>query len=61
MEKIIWSEKVSNEEVFVCVGEKRILVNNILLRKYNWIGRILRRKCLLHDVIQGQMTIIERR
>ena len=32
------------------------LINNILRRKANWIGHILRRICLLHGVIEGQMT-----
>ena len=35
------------------IGEKRTLVNNILRRKANWIGHILRRNCLLHDAIEG--------
>ena len=43
MEKIKWSEKVTNEEVLKCIGEKRTLLNNILARKANWIGQILRR------------------
>ena len=45
-----WSEKVANEQ-----GEKRTLLNNILRRKANWISHILRRNCLLHDAIEGQM------
>jgi hypothetical protein len=40
MEKIKWSEKVSNEQVLECIGEKRMLLNNILLREVNWIGHI---------------------
>ena len=35
------------------IGEKRTLLNNILQRKPNWI---LRRNCLLQDVIERQMT-----
>ena len=31
------------------------LLTNILLRKDNWIGHILRRNCLLHDTFEGQM------
>ena len=46
MEKIKWSEKVTNEQV-------------ILLRKANWIGHILRRNCFLHDAIEGQMTEVK--
>ena len=43
MEKIKWSEKVANEDVLERKGEKRKLLNNILCRKANWIGHILRR------------------
>ena len=32
---------------------------NILCRKANWIGHILRRNCLLHDAIEGQMTEVK--
>ena len=28
-------------------------------RKANWIGYILRRNCLLHDTIEGQMTEVK--
>ena len=31
------------------------LLNNILRRKDNYIGHILRRNRLVHDVIEGQM------
>ena len=34
MEKIKWSEKVTNEQVHP-IGEKRTLLNNILRRKPN--------------------------
>ena len=51
MEKIKCSEKVTNEQVLI--GEKRTLLNNILRRKANWIGHILRRNCLLPDAIEG--------
>jgi hypothetical protein len=30
MEKIKWSEKVTNEQVLERIGEKRTLLNNIL-------------------------------
>ena len=41
MEKIKWSEKVT-KEVLERIGEKKTLLNNILSRKANWIGHILR-------------------
>ena len=59
MEKIKWSEKVTIEQVFDRIGEKRTPINNILCRKANWIGHILRRNCLLHDAIEGQMTEVK--
>ena len=59
MEKIKLSEKVTNEQVLHRIGEKRKLVNNILRRKVNWIGHFLRRNCLLHDAIDGQMTEVK--
>ena len=59
MEKIKWSKKVTNEQVLGRIGEKSTLLNNILRRKANWIGHILRRNCLLHDTIQGKMTKVK--
>ena len=56
MEKIKWSERLTNEQVLDRIGEKRTLLNNILRRKPNWIGHILRINYLLHDAIEGQMT-----
>ena len=59
MEKIKWSEKVTNEQILERKGEKRTLLNNILRRKANCIGHILTRNCLLHDGIEGQMTEVK--
>ena len=53
MEKIKWSEKVTNEQVLDHIGEQRTILNNILRGKVNWFGHILRRNCLLHDAIEG--------
>jgi hypothetical protein len=59
MEKIKWPEKLPNEQVLEHIGEKRTPLNNILRRKANWIGHILRRNCLLHDAIEGQMMKVK--
>ena len=56
IEKIKWSEKVSNVQVLKRIREKRTLLNNILRTKANWIDDILRRNCFLHDNIECQMT-----
>ena len=59
MKKIKWSDKVTNKQVLEHRGEKRRLLNNILHRKVNWIGHILRRNCLFYDAIEGQMTEVK--
>jgi hypothetical protein len=51
--------KATNEQVLDRIGEKRTLLNNILRRKSNWIGQILRRNCLLYDATEGQMTEVK--
>ena len=59
MEKIKWSKKVTNEQILDRIGEKRTLLNNILIRKANWIGHFVRRNYLLLDAIEGQMTEVK--
>ena len=56
IEKIKWSEKLSNEQFLERIGEKRTHLHNMLRRNANWIGHIQRKNCLLHDAIEGQMT-----
>ena len=41
MEKISWSEKITNEEVLKRVGEEKQLMNMIRYRKKNWLGMFL--------------------
>ena len=50
---------ITNEQVLEHTGEKRTILNNILRRKANWVGPILRRNYLLHDGILGQMTEVK--
>ena len=59
MEKIKWSKKVTNEQVVDRIREKRTLLNNVLRRKANLIGDILRKNCLLLDAIKGQLTEVK--
>ena len=54
MEKISWTDHVRNEEVLLRVKKQRNIVHEISKRKANWIGYILRRKCLLQRVIEGK-------
>jgi len=54
MEKIIWTDHVSNEEVLLRVNEQRNILHEIRKRKANWTGHILRRNCFLQWVIEGK-------
>jgi hypothetical protein len=46
---------LSNEEVLFRVKEQRNILHAISKRKANWIGHILRRNCLLRQVIEGKI------
>jgi len=56
---------VRNEEVLLRVNEQRNILHKISKRKADWIGHILRRNCLLKQVIEGkiegQMGVTRRR
>ena len=54
MEKISWTDHVRNEEVLLQVNEQKNILHAIRKRKANWIGHILRRNCLLKQVIEGK-------
>jgi hypothetical protein len=46
---------VRNEEVFLIVKKQRNILLEISKRKANWIGHILRRNCLLQQVIERKI------
>jgi hypothetical protein len=46
---------VRNEEALLRVKEQRNILHEISKQKANWIGRILRRNCLLQQVIEGKI------
>jgi hypothetical protein len=46
---------VRNEYVLLRVKERRNILHEIRKRKANWIGHILRRNCLLQQVIEGNI------
>jgi hypothetical protein len=56
---------VLNEEVLLRVKEQRYILHEISKRKANWIGHILRRNCLLQQLIKvkikGVIGVTERR
>jgi hypothetical protein len=65
MEKISWTDRVRNEEVLLGVNEQTNILHEIRKRKAIWIGHILRRNCVLKQVIEGktkeEMEVIRRR
>jgi hypothetical protein len=44
-----------NEEVLLRIKEQRNILHEISKRSANWIGHILRRNCLLRQVIEGKI------
>jgi len=52
MEKIIWTDHVRNEGVLFRFNEQKNILHEIRKRKANWIGHILRRNCLLKQVME---------
>jgi hypothetical protein len=54
-----------NDEVLLRVSEQRNILHEIRKRKANWIGHILRRNCLLKEVIEekikGRIEVTRRR
>jgi len=64
-EKISLTDHVRNEEVLLGVNEQRNILHEIRKRKANWIGHILRRNCLLKQImegkIKGEMEVARRR
>ena len=55
MEKISWTDHMRYEEVLLRVNEQINILHEIRKRKANWIGHILRRNCLLKQVIKGKI------
>jgi hypothetical protein len=55
VDKISWTDHVRNEDVLIRVKEQRNILHKIRKRKAKWIGRILRRNCLLQWVTEGKI------
>jgi len=55
MEKISCTDHVRKEEVLLTVKGQRNILYGISKRKANWNGHILRRNCLLQQVIEGKI------
>jgi hypothetical protein len=53
--KISWTDRVKNEEVLHREKEERIVLHTVKRGTANWIGQILRKNCLLKQVIGGKI------
>jgi hypothetical protein len=52
--ELSWTDHL-NSEVLLRAKEQRNILHEISKRKANWIGHILRRNCLLQQVIEGKV------
>ena len=50
-----WTDHVRNEEVLLRVNKQRNILHEIRKRKANWIDHVLRRICLVKQVIEGKI------
>jgi len=55
MDKISWTDHVRNEEELLRVNEQRKILHEICKLKTKWIGHILRRNCLLQQVMEEKI------
>src|SRR6266516_5845626 len=55
LKKIMWSDRISNDELLTIVNEERCLTETITKRKKNWIGHVLRGDGLLKDALEERM------
>ena len=46
--------------IIIIVNEQRNILHEIRKRKANWIGHVLRRNCLLQQVIEGKIKGADR-
>ncbi|XP_048006632.1 uncharacterized protein LOC125241959 [Leguminivora glycinivorella] len=55
MEKISWTEKVTNEEVLNRVKEKRCILRTVECRRGNMLGHLLRHDEFIKIIIEGKV------
>jgi hypothetical protein len=55
IENINWTDHVRNEQALLRVKVQRNIPHEISKQKANWIGLILPRNCLLHQVVEGEI------
>jgi hypothetical protein len=55
MEKISWIDHLGSEELLLTVKEQRDILHEISKWKDKLVGHILRRNCVLQQVIEGRI------
>jgi len=55
MEKIIWTERLRNEEVLRRIKEDKIILHTINRKMPNWLSHMLRRNCQLKHATEGKI------
>jgi len=55
MERISWTDAITNMEVLRSVGESRKIVDTRVKRKKSWVGHGMRVNMLLREVMDGRM------
>ena len=53
----VWTggKSIIRRDVYIYINEQRNILHEIRKREANWIGHILRRNCLLQQVIEGKI------
>jgi hypothetical protein len=59
--EISWTDRVRNAKVLQRVKKEINILHTIKIRKVELIGYILRRNCLLQQVIEGKIEVMGRR
>ena len=58
--RVSWTEKRSNESILEETGEYKGLVNQIEQQKLQFIGHIMRHRCIENDLLTGMVFGIKR-
>ncbi|KAJ4447214.1 hypothetical protein ANN_09216 [Periplaneta americana] len=56
MERVKLTDRIRNKAVLERVDEEIMMLKLIRKRKRNWLGRWLRRNCLLKDALEGMLS-----
>jgi hypothetical protein len=55
VEKIKWTVKVKNEDVYRRIGEERTLWSTIRQRRIRWVGQVIRHKNYVRSIMNGKI------